>query len=156
MKIKQSMHRAICHYKNNLSALEMAFSENTIRVPETERWNYAIPENYTNYRDGFILADEATYRWQPLINFNGEILYFFHSVQCHRLAPDEKEKLYLYDRRGHKYTFAFVFVSSLPLLGEDETNLLCGGNPSYFAFLPRVKRYKPNARARYEKFLASH
>ena len=50
--------RAMQKYEESMRALLAEYRENIISVPAELRWNFAIPENYTNYHDGFIVQDE--------------------------------------------------------------------------------------------------
>ena len=108
------------------------YEENVMVYPESEKWDYAIPENYTNYQDGFLWEDCEAYRGKPLINHPVfGTLYLRWLVPYSYLKKDEKEKYLCFDRRGRKYTVIFTVC-----------DLTEGGNPSYFKFLPRVKKYK--------------
>lgn len=116
----------------NQAAELAAYSENVIEVPEERRWDYAIPENYTNYRDGFLWQDEEPYRGMPMIRCNGETLYLHRTCSFSERGFDEDEKLLLFDRRGAKYVFV---VKKAPVRIDE--------NPSYFDFLKKVKQYDP-------------
>lgn len=124
--------RAIDHIRDNTERSIAEYAEHVISVPESRRWDYAIPENYTNYHDGFLFQDGEPYRCEPLINYNGEILYLFRSLEWYERNDNEAEKYLLFDRHGHKYTF---------IVTKDEHDN--GGNPSYFEFIQRVKKYMP-------------
>ena len=132
MKLKERTARAIKHLEDNTARAIAEHSETVISVPESRRWDYAIPENYTNYRDGFLWQDEEPYRGQPLMNYNGTILYLYRILDYWALAEHEAEKYLLFDRTGRKYTFVTTKEEHQP-----------GGNRSYFEFLPRVKKYAP-------------
>lgn len=128
--------RAIKLMEQNTAKSIAEYAVNTISLPESRRWDYAIPENYTNYRDGFLYQDSAPYRGQPLMNYNGTILYLYRIMDYWALEEHEAEKYLLFDRHGNKYTFVTTKEPETP-----------GGNPSYFEFLPRVKRYAPTRAA---------
>ena len=132
MKLSARTARAIAHIKENTARSISEYSETVISLPESRRWDYAIPENYTNYQDGFLWQDSEPYRGAPLLNYNGEILYLFRILEWADLNDDEAEKYLLFDRHGRKYTFVTT--------REEQPE---SGNPSYFEFLPRVKRYAP-------------
>lgn len=108
------------------------YSENVIEVLEERRWDYGIPENYTNYRDGFLWQDEEPYRGMPMVNYKGKMLYLHRPCSFVELRFDESEKLMLFDRHGNKYLF-IVKKAGVPL----------ESNPSYFDFLKKVKQYDP-------------
>ena len=121
------------HYKSNFSAMLSEYAQNIIEVPEEQRWKYAIPDNYTNYHDGFICQNGAPYRGLPILDYNGTILYLFRIIELHEMDDDAKEKMLLFDRHGNKYTFV-VRPATAPMPG---------GNPSYWEFIKRVKKYTP-------------
>lgn len=133
MKSKFYFQRAYSHMQKNKEALAMEYGENVIIVEEGNRWEYAIPENYTNYQDGFLVPNEEWRKGMELLNYNGEILYSRYVVKWFDLEECESEKHYLFDRKGRKYTF-IVKKSPSPLTE---------GNPSYFEFIKRVKKYAP-------------
>lgn len=108
------------------------YAGNTITVPEERRWDYAIPENYTNYRDGFLWQDEEPYRGMPMIRYNGETLYLRRACSFAELGFDEDEKLLLFDRRGAKYLFIVK-----------KADVKLDSNPSYWDFIKKVKQYDP-------------
>lgn len=136
MKNKADISRAIEHIRRN-TALDIArYAETVISLPESRRWDYAIPENYTNYHDGFLEQDGGPYRGAPLLNYNGTILYLYRILNWSDLQETEAEKYLLFDRHGRKYTFVTTKEEPRP-----------GGNPSYYEFLPRVKRYAPTRAA---------
>jgi len=118
-------------------ALIREYSQNVITVPGEHRWDYAIPENYTNYQDGFVFQDGEPYRGMPIVRYNGEILYLRWAVHWTELDWDEDEKLLLFDRKGHKYTFIVK-----KQLDPSQPNL------SYYDFLPLVKKYEKKGSAR--------
>lgn len=134
---KEYIDRSFAYQKHNLKAELLAYGKNVISVPESCRWMYAIPENYTNYQDGFLYQDSDPYRGAPLLNYNGMILYLHRLLEWHELYEDEVEKYLLFDRRGNKYTFVVTAEE------YEESK----GNPSYYAFLPRVKKYAPTRAA---------
>ena len=120
--------------RRNQKALMDEYAEISISAPETMKWDYAIPENYTNYQDGFIFPDFESYRGAPIFDLTrdpliGEVLYLRWEVPYHVLEKHEAEKFLCFDRHGRKYT---VLFTAAPM--ED-------GNPSYFRFLPKVKKY---------------
>ena len=137
MKCSAYTNRAIEHLNQNTARDIAEYSEHVISVSENRRWDYAIPDNYTNYQDGFLFQDGEPYRGQPLLNYNGEILYLFRILDFWARKEDEREKYLLFDRHGNKYTFVVTAEE------HDNTN----GNPSYFEFLPRVKKYAPTRAA---------
>ena len=139
---REYIERALAHQKMNLRAALLEYGKNVIALPESRRWDYAIPENYTNYRDGFLWQDSDPYRGKPMLNYNGEILYLHRIIEYCDLADGEEEKYLLFDRHGHKYTFVTMTEEDQP-----------GGNPSYFEFLPRVKKYTPTRAALIRKRL---
>ena len=137
-------HQYKC-FCENLEADRLRFSENRIVVSEEDRWRYAIPENYTNYQDGFLEQDGDFYKGRPVLNYNGKILYFYRDVKWYGLADDEVEKLYLFDRHGQKYTFVV----------KKSGHNMPDGNPSYYDFLPRVKKYQPTRKILIRQKLAA-
>ena len=143
MKLKDRTDRAIRHMKENTARSIAEYAETVISVPESRRWDYAIPENYTNYRDGFLWQDEEPYRGLSLMNYNGVILYLYRILDFCDRADEEAEKYLLFDRQGRKYTF----VTTREEHNDSE------GNQSYFEFLPRVKKYAPTRAALIRKRL---
>lgn len=137
---KQRQARIMDHVDANLKADLKRFSETVIEVPEDDRWRYAIPENYTNYHDGFLEQDGEFYRGRPMLDYNGEILYFWRSIDWLYRQEDEDEKLLLFDRHGRRYTFIVRKAA------ERLSN-----NPSYWEFIKRVKKYKPSLKTRLER-----
>lgn len=139
--MKKRLDWAALHEKisRNQETLIAEHSSITICIPELSAWDYAIPENYTNYQDGFIVPDFVKYRRaMPLFDHprHGR-LYFRWEVPFFLLKATEREKYLCFDRRGNKYT---VIIQHCP---EHE-----GGNPSYFRFLPKVKKYAPKRKER--------
>lgn len=124
--------RAIEHIRRNTAEDIARYAETVISLPESRRWDYAIPENYTNYQDGFLEQNDTPYRGCPMLNYRGTILYLYRILDWCDLLETEAEKYLLFDRHGRKYTFVTTKEEPQP-----------GGNPSYFDFLPRVKRYAP-------------
>ena len=53
--------RGVEHIRANLKADLERYAETIIEVPEAERWRYAIPSNYINYQNGFIVQDGEPY-----------------------------------------------------------------------------------------------
>lgn len=134
---KEYIDRAIAYQKQNLAAELLAYVKNTIILPESRRWDYAIPENYTNYQDGFLYQDSDPYRGAPLLNYRGTILYLHRILGWSELDEGEVEKYLLFDRNGNKYTFVVTAEE------YDKSK----GNPSYYDFLRRVKKYAPTRAA---------
>ena len=100
-------------------------------MPETCKWDYAIPENYTNYQDGFLFPDYEAYKGMPIFDLpKFGRMYLRWEVPLYALEEGEKEKYLCYNRKGQKITIV--------ILSADMKN----GNPSYFRFLSRVKKYK--------------
>ena len=119
-------------------ALMAEYSAITICIPETEIWDYAIPENYTTYQDGFLMPDYDMYRGLPLLDHpQFGRLYLRWEVPYYARDTYERGKFLCFDRHGGKYTLT---VTAAPCR---ET-----GNPSYFRFLPKVKKYTPKRHAR--------
>ena len=122
----------------NKAALMAEYSANTIHIPDHDKWDYALPEMYLNYQDGFLFPVCDAYRGMPIFNHpDYGTLYLRWSVDWFNLSDGEKEKYLCFDRAGNKYT---VVIQECPKLS--------GGNPSYFRFLPRVKRYTPKRPAK--------
>ena len=117
----------------NQEALMAEYSRLTHCIPDLNKWDFAIPENYTNYQDGFLMPDFDRYRGMALFDHPmfGR-LYLRWEVPYYALKAGEKEKYLCFDRHGNKYT---VVITECPQ--QD------GGNPSYFRFLPKVKKYIP-------------
>lgn len=136
--------RAIQHISDNNARDMKEYAANMILVPESRRWDYAIPENYTNYQDGFLEQDFQPYRGMPLINYNGTVLYLFRIMEFPDLCENEAEKYLLYDRGGKKYTFVTT---------KEEHS--ASGNQSYFDFISRVKKYIPTRKEILKKRLTN-
>ncbi len=134
------LERALAHMKKNRETDLALYSENMIVVPAESRWDYAIPENYTNYHDGFIWQDEEPYRGMPMIRYKGKTLYLHRAIRFGYLDKGEEEKLLLFDRHGSKYTFV--------VLRQEDESL---ANPSYFRFLPKVKKYERSRKCTLKK-----
>ena len=122
----------------NQQKLIEEYAEITLCIPEENKWDYAIPDNYTNYQDGFLFPNYESHRGAPVFDFTeqdpiNEVLYIRWDVPWHVLAEHESEKYLCFDRHGRKYT-----VTITKSHGVDLT-----GNPSYFRFLPKVKKYQP-------------
>lgn len=139
-RAEERQARALQHIRANLAADLERFAENIIEVPEAERWLYAIPANYTNYQDGFLEQDGEFYRGRPMLDYNGEILYFWRSIDWLYRQDDEDEKLLLFDRHGRRYTF--IVRKAAERLTD---------NPSYWEFIKRVKRYAPSLKTKLER-----
>lgn len=131
MKKKKDWQQIFSLIHHNQDALMAEYTENEIVIPETSKWDYAIPENYTNFQDGFLWPNFDMYKGQPIIDFYGTILYLRWEVPFFALKDWEKEKYLCFDRTGKKYTVTITEA------------LMPDGNPSYFRFLPRVKKYTP-------------
>ena len=124
--------------KRSKAALIAEYSANTITIPESEKWDYAIPEMYVNYQDGFLFPRCEGYRGMPLFLLpDSTVLYLRWEVSYFDLLEGEKEKYLCFDRRGKKYAVSILEEPQL------ET-----GNPSYFRFLPRVRKYEPKRKRR--------
>ena len=134
---EQRQARALEHIRANLKADLERFAETIIEVPEAERWKYAIPANYTNYQDGFMEQDGEPYRWRPMLEYEGETLYLYRSIDWLYRQEDEDEKLLLFDRHGRRYTF--IVRKAAERLTD---------NPSYWEFIKRVKKYNPSLRTK--------
>lgn len=117
----------------NIAALKQEYSDNVIVVPWSERWRYAIPSNYLNYQDGFLMPKCDAYRGMPMLNYNGETLYLRLLMEYYRITDGYCEEYLLYDRHGNKYTFAVKEMT------KDEEAMK--DNPSYWEFVPRVEKY---------------
>lgn len=121
-------------------ALMQEYSGITIYIPETEKWDYAIAENYTNYQNGFLYPNFEHYRGLPIIDHpRYGRLYLRWYVPWLKLAKNEHEKILCFDRHGGKYT---VIVQRVECIEN--------GNPSYFRFLPKVKKCTPKRKIRKE------
>lgn len=116
------------------AALFEEYSEHIIRIPEHSKWDFALPEMYLNYQDGFICPKNVeSYRGMPLFVIPGKVLYLRHTVNTYRLADNEAEKYLCFDRQNNKYT----------VIIEKSDGVKEHGNPSYFRFLPKVEKYLP-------------
>lgn len=123
---------------SNQALLMKEYSEIDICIPETSKWDHAIPENYTNFQDGFLWPDYEAYRGAPLFdNPRYGRLYLRWEVPSYALEKNEAEKYLCFDRHGGKYTVTILKAGRMP-----------EGNPSYFRFLPRVKKYTPKRRVK--------
>lgn len=117
----------------NQEALMAEYAGFTHYIPEVNKWDFAIPENYTNYQDGFLMPDFKEHRGMALFDHpKVGRLYLRWDVPYYALKEGEKEKYLCFDRHGNKHT---VVIAECP---QQEI-----GNPSYFRFLPRVKKYIP-------------
>ena len=142
MRRKKYTDKIHTQISQNWAALMDEHSGVTICIPESHIWDYAIPENYTNYQDGFLWEDCERYRGKPLIDhpIHGR-LYIRAEPPMYLLRDGEREKYLCFDRHGNKYTVIVLYV---PDSEKAE------GNPSYFRFLPKVKKYTPKRKARKE------
>lgn len=117
------------------SSLIAQYSETIIRISDADKWDYAIPNMYLNYQDGFIFQRCDSYRSMPLFILpNGTTLYLRWEVNFFSLQDGECEKYLCFDRNGKKYT---VII--------EDANTKEAGNPSYFRFLPKVEKYRPRS-----------
>lgn len=124
--------------QRNKAALIAEYSGTTLQIPNSDKWDYAIPEMYLNYQDGFLFPRCDIYRGMPLFILpDSTVLYLRWEVSYFNLLEGEKEKYLCFDRHGKKYTVTIL----------DEPDLE-GGNPSYFRFLPRVRKYEPKRKRR--------
>jgi hypothetical protein len=71
------------------------------------------------------------------LNYKGNTLYLHRILNWAEIYDDEVEKYLLFDRNGNKYTFVVTAEE------YDKSK----GNPSYYGFLPRVKKYAPTRAA---------
>lgn len=116
--------------QSNQQKLMVEYAEIAFCIPETNKWDYAIPENYTNFQDGFLWPDFESYRGAPIFDHpQFGRLYLRWEVPHYALEKHETEKYLCFDRHGGKYT---VIFTQAPMEN---------GNPSYFRFLPKVKKY---------------
>lgn len=122
------------------AALMREYGATTLCIPEDNRWDYAIPEMYLNYQDGFLMPRFEAYRGMPVYDHPmfGR-LYLRWSVPVYALDPGEAEKFLCFNRWGQKFT-----ISILKCPKREE------GNPSYFRFLPKVEKYTSKRTARKE------
>lgn len=119
------------HITRNKLALISEYSENCISILDSEKWDYAIPEMYLNYQDGFLFPKYDSYKSMPLFVLpDSTVLYLRWEVSFFDLQEEEREKYLCFDRSGKKYTVTIL-----------ETQHNDHGNPSYFRFLPRVEKY---------------
>ena len=131
------------HYIANTDRDIAEYGKNTIRVKANERWNYAIPENYVNFQDGFIWQVVPSTRGMPIVNYNGTTLYFYRNLSLTHYDQGLSEFLLLYDRNGNKYTFLV-----------EATNDAEEYNPSYYEFIKNVKKYTPSLKTKIKKYLS--
>lgn len=130
------MERIYNHITKRKSELMADYSAIIIKIEDSDKWDYAIPEMYLNYQDGFLFPICDQYRGMPLFKHPEHgTLFLRWAVDWFDLTGREKEKYLCFDRSGKKYT---VIIESQ---GEQSA-----GNPSYFRFLPKVKKYKPSKR----------
>lgn len=115
----------------NYAALFEEYSEHVIKIPQHSMWDYAIPEMYWNMSDGFLWPKTDNYRGMPMLSFGGKTLYLRHHINNYRLEENEFEKMLCFDRQNNKYT----------VIIEESSGVKELGNPSYFRFLPKVKKY---------------
>ena len=119
-------------HKNQV-ALMQEYSGCTICIPADNRWDYAIPEMYRNFLNGFLFPRYEEYRGMPLLDHpQFGRLYLRWNAPCYALEDGQDEKYLCFNRKGEKFT---VIITKCP---KRE-----GGNPSYFRFLPRVEEYTP-------------
>lgn len=123
--------------KANYAALYKEYSEHVIKIPQHSMWDYAIPEMYLNYLDGFVMHKDLqdSYRGMPILLLDGKTLYLRHNIPYHRLEENEFDKMLCFDRQNNKYT----------VIIEKHDGIKENGNPSYFRFLPKVKKYVSKA-----------
>lgn len=142
MKKKRNVDAICAARERNWLSLIQEYSGITICIPETETWDYAIPENYTDYQDGFLWEDCPRYKGKPLIDhpMHGR-LYLRAEPPMYLLKDGEREKYLCFDRHGNKYTLIILDCHA-----ECKEN----GNPSYFRFLSKVKKYTPKRKKRKE------
>jgi hypothetical protein len=109
------------------------YSGCTICIPADNRWDYAIPEMYLNFQDGFLVHRCEAYRGMPLLDHPvfGR-LYVRWAVPWYVLEDGDDEKYLCFNRKGEKFT---VIITKCPKRDV--------GNPSYFRFLPKVEKYTP-------------
>ena len=111
--------------------LAWAASLPRIEIPDSRKWDYAIPENYTNYQNGFLWQDNDPRKGDPLMVYGGETLYYWHEADWIELKPGEREKYIAFKRNGEKVLIV--------IMADPEA--IADGNPSYFEFIKRVKKY---------------
>lgn len=118
--------------QKNKSDLIAQYSETIIRISDADKWDYAIPNMYLNYQDGFIFPRCDSYRAMPLFILpDGTTLFLRWEVDFFSLQDGEREKYLCFDRNGKTYTV---------IIEESHTEQT--GNPSYFRFLPKVEKYR--------------
>lgn len=134
---QKRVERIYNQIQRSKAVLMAEYSAITIRIPDNEKWDYAIPDMYLNYQDGFIFPICDEYRGMPIFQHpEYGTLYLKWSVSLFDLTEGEKEKYLCFDRHWNKYT---VIIEE----GPKHPNR----NPSYFRFLPRVRQYTPSPRA---------
>ena len=139
MKVKE-YEQIYSMIKRNHAELMKEYSATQINISESDKWDYAIPESYTNYQDGFLMQDIESRRGAPIIDHpDFGRLYLRWAVSYFDMADGEREKYLCYDRHGNKYT--------VTIQAEERME---HGNPSYFRFLPKVKKYTPKRKHRKE------
>lgn len=139
MKRKRDYKAKFDLIRASQAALMAEYSGVTICIPETEKWDYAIPGNYTNYQDGFLFPNFDSYRGAPIFDHpRFGRLYIRWNVPYFSMEENEAEKYLCFDRNGGKYT----------VIIEKAVGGITGGNPSYFRFLPKVKKYIPRRKKR--------
>lgn len=137
MNKKEKMEVIFKKISDSRNQLLELYSREVISVPWSDKWRDALPENYTNYQDGFIYENCEPYRGMPFVRYNSVILYLRYIVPWHILPEDVSEQYLLFDRYGNKYTYTILDAPE-----EEKKN----GNPSYYIFLPRVKKYSKEIR----------
>ena len=134
---EERAHQIYLKIHESKSALLSEFSKTIIRIANADKWDFAIPEMYLNYQDGFLFPICDEYRGMPLFRHPDHgVLYLRWDVDFFSLSEGEKEKYLCFDRHGNKYT---VIIEDC---AESSS-----GNPSYFRFLPSVRKYEPTPRA---------
>lgn len=136
---RKEYEKALAFLKQNEEKLVAEYSETVVTVPWARLWDYAIPENYTNFQDGFLWQTAESHRGMPIIRYEGKILYL---RKCYEFLDDLNQRILCFDRQGSKYRFDIL----LPQEGETES-----GNPSYWEFIKKTKPYIPTPRALYER-----
>lgn len=131
--------KMVARSRNKLIA---EYSETVITVPASERWNYALPQNYKNFQDGFLYQVVESHRGMPMLEYEDKILYLHRALDCFcEELQAFSECLLCFDRSGNKYCFR-VLKDSL------EEGVI---NPSYCEFIKRVKPYTPSHRDLYNR-----
>lgn len=136
------MGKRIKYIVANNAAEIVAYSENKIIVSSADAWDYAIPENYTNFHDGFLYMTVQIQRGDPILNYKGEILYFHRELSYSLIPKEYRSVLLVFDRHGKKYAFCTLQDDDVP----------DSGNPSYFRFLPRVRKYAPSLQTKLTEY----